>query len=135
MKIKLLNYGYKNAPLRAHYNDAGADVYSTKDIVLNPHETVKIPLGFGLKLPDGFMACIFPRSSMTSKGIISNIPPVDSGYTGEVHAVITNTTAEQFTIKENDRIGQIVIIPIILTEFTEELGDERGNNGFGSSGK
>ena len=136
MKIKLIKFdNYNKAPLRAHYNDAGADVYSTQDILLEPHTTIKIPLGFGLELPDGFMACIFPRSGLTSKGIISNIPPIDSGYRGEIHAIITNTTDNTYIINKNDRIGQLVILPIILCDFVEKLDNIRGEGGFGSTGK
>ena len=135
MRIKIIKFDNYKCPTRAHYNDAGADIYSTQTLNIEPHSTVKIPLGFGLELPDGFMGCIFPRSGLTSKGIISHIPPVDSGYTGEVHAIITNTTNDVYTINKGDRIGQLVITPIILSEFVEELGNERGNKGFGSSGK
>lgn len=136
MKIKLIRFdNYNKAPFRAHYNDAGADVYSTQDILLEPHTTIKIPLGFGLELPDGFMACIFPRSGLTSKGIISNIPPIDSGYRGEIHAIITNTTDNTYIINKNDRIGQLVILPIILCDFVEKLDNTRGEGGFGSTGK
>ena len=136
MKIKLIKFdNYDKAPFRAHYNDAGADVYSTQDILLEPHTTIKIPLGFGLELPDGFMACIFPRSGLTSKGIISNIPPIDSGYRGEIHAIITNTTDNTYIINKNDRIGQLVILPIILCDFVEKLDNTRGEGGFGSTGK
>ena len=135
MKIKVNKFNNYKKPFRAHYNDAGADIYSTQEITVNPHTTVKIPLGFGLNLPDGFMACIYPRSGLTTKGIISHIPPIDSGYTGEIHAIITNTTTEPYIINKDDRIGQIVILPIILCDFVEDLGNERGDNGFGSSGK
>lgn len=135
MKIKLINYGYNNKPFRAHYNDAGADVYNNTDLKLKPHQTVKIPLGFGLDLPDGLMCCVYPRSSMSAKGIVSQIPPVDSGYKGEMHCVLTNTTDKDYDIKQGDRIGQLIITPVILAEFVEELGNERGDKAFGSSGR
>lgn len=136
MKIKLIKFdNYDKAPFRAHYNDAGADVYSTQDILLEPHTTIKIPLGFGLELPDGFMACIFPRSSCSSKGLVAQLPPIDSGYRGEVHAIITNSTDNQYMINKDDKIGQIVVIPIILCDFVEELGNERGTGAFGSTNK
>lgn len=122
-------------PSRAHYNDAGADVYSLEEYTLAPHQTIKIPLGFGIKLPDGVQCYVCPRSGLSSKGIISNIPPIDSGYTGEIHAIITNTTDSEYVIKENDKIAQLIVTPIILCEYVEELGEERGANGFGSTDK
>lgn len=135
MKIKLINYGYENAPKRAHYNDAGADVYSTKRINLRAGETRKIPLGFGLELPDGYMAIMMPRSGHASDGIISQVAPADSGYKGELHAILTNTgNTDTLRIEKGDRIAQLVIVPIILPEFVEELGNERGVGNFGSTG-
>lgn len=135
MQIKLIDYGYKKAPTRAHYNDAGADVHSTHDYLIKPHETVKIPLGFGVKLPDGFAAYVFPRSGLASKGIICEIPPIDSGYTGEIHAIVHNGSDNEYQIYEGDRIGQIVITPVILATFSDEVFEERGATGFGASGK
>ena len=134
MKIQVIKFKEDiKLPFRAHYNDAGADVYALDDIIIKSHETVKIPLGFGIKLPDGFMCNVYPRSGLTSKGIISHIPPIDSGYTGEIHCIITNTTEKDYTVEKGDKIAQLVVVPIILCEFTESLGEERGANGFGST--
>lgn len=136
MKIEIIPFADDfKIPFRAHYNDAGADVYSLDNYILEPGETIKIPLGFGIKLPDGFMCNVYPRSGLTSKGIVSHIPPIDSGYTGEIHAIITNTTNKEYIIYKNDKIAQLVVVPIILCEFTETLGESRGANGFGSTDK
>ena len=134
MKVKIINFGYNKKPLRAHYNDAGADVYSTQDIIINPQETVKIPLGFGLELPDGVMACVYPRTSMASKGIVSHIPPVDSGYKGEIHAIVSNLTGNAYHIHEGDKIAQLVITNVLTIDFVDDLGDERNDGAFGSTG-
>ena len=136
MKVNLIkfNENYKK-PDRKHYNDAGSDVYILERIRLFPHQTKKIPLGFGLKLPDGYCALIVPRSGQASRGIICQIPPIDSGYTGEIHAIVTNTTNTNVLLEQYERVGQILIIPCILADFIEELGQERGNNAFNSTGK
>lgn len=137
MKIKLIDYGYEHAPKRAHWNDAGADVHAMKAFNIGPGLTQKIPLGFGLKLPDGFMAIMMPRSGQASQGIVSQVAPGDSGYTGELHAIITNNNpTNTFKIRKGDRIAQLVIVPIIMAEYVseEELGKERGSDGFGSTG-
>ena len=62
VKVNVLDYkaGCKS-PSRKHYNDAGADVYTSTSINIMPHETMLIPLGFSVEVPDGYMACIFPR--------------------------------------------------------------------------
>lgn len=136
MKVQIIKFNDNfKIPERVHYNDAGADVRAMNTYVIAPHQTVKLPLGFGIKLPDGFQCYVCPRSGLSSKGIISQIPPIDSGYTGEIHAIITNTTDEEYIINQNDKIAQLVVTPIILCDFTEELGEERGDNGFGSTDK
>jgi dUTP pyrophosphatase len=135
MKIKILNYGYVKKPFRAHENDAGADVYAIDRINIEPGRTRKIPLGFGLEVPIGYAAYVIPRSSLASKGIASEIPPVDSGYTGEIHAIITNHSSDTFRIEKGDRIAQLVIMPVIVADFVEEFGEVRADGGFGSTGK
>lgn len=135
MKIKLINFGYKNKPHRAHENDAGADVYVINDTVLPPHTTTKVPLGFGLELPDGYAAYCFPRSGMSSNGIVCELPPIDSGYRGEVHAIVSNLGNTAYELKEGDRIGQIVVMPIVIADFIDYDIKERGTGAFASTGK
>ena len=137
MLIKIIDYGYDHLPKRAHYNDAGADVYAhiqEPGIIIHPNETIKIPLGFGLEIPDGHMGLVFPRSGLSCKGIVCELPPIDSGYRGEIHAIVSNMSTEPYYINKDTRIGQLVILPIILAEFVPELGQERADSGFGSTG-
>lgn len=135
MKIKLIDFGYKHAPCRAHENDAGADVYVNEDYTLMPGTTTKIPLGFGLELPDGYAAYIFPRSGLSSKGIVCELPPIDSGYRGNVHAIVSNVSNEPFNVKSGDRIGQLVVMPVIIADFITHDIKERGTGAFASTGK
>lgn len=147
MNIKLIKFRDDLIkPSRAHYNDAGIDCYAQEDITLEGlygYETMLgvessptlIPLGFGLEVPDGYMATIRPRSSMNAKGVLTQIGTIDSGYRGEIKAVLINLTGEPIKIKKGDKICQIVIEPVILSDFVENLGDERGEGGFGSTGR
>ena len=139
MKIKLIDYGYKHLPVRAHYNDTGADVHiclKDKDtITLWPHDTAKIPLGFGLEIPDGYTGYVFPRSGLSSKGITCELAPIDSGYRGEIHAIVHNGSNIKQQFKNGERIGQLVILPVIMADFVEDLGDKRGDGAFGSTGQ
>ena len=150
MKIRLIPFK-KNliAPIRAHYNDAGIDCFAQKDITLpafghmdiDPEthvvtydtHIVQIPLGFGLKIPDGYVAKIQPRSSMNLKGVLTQTGICDSGFTGEYKAVLINLTSKPMSFKRGDKICQIVVEPIALAEPVLELGEERGEGGFGST--
>lgn len=137
MKIKLINLGSPNKhyPIRQHDNDAGADVFMPFDTFIKPGQTLTVPLGYGVAIPDGYAGYIFPRSSMATKGLVCQLPPIDSGYRGEIHAIISNiTTSEQF-LKRNTRIGQLVIIPVVITEFVSSFEAPRENKAFGSTGQ
>lgn len=120
-------------PRRAHANDAGADVFSTIDVTINPHETVKIPLGFGIDVPAGYAASIFPRTGKSAAGIVTLLPPVDPGYTGNINAITHNTTDKPIEIKVGDAIGQLVVYPVAIVDFVRDLGAERGTDAFGST--
>ena len=134
MKIQLIDFGGKS-PERAHANDAGADVFSSGYFTVVPGQISKIPLGFGLRIPDGYAGYIFPRSGLSAKGIVCELPPIDSGYTGEVHAIISNVGREKYEIKAGDKIGQLVIMPVLIPDFTFEEWKERGTGAFGSTGR
>lgn len=135
MKIKVIDFGYEHLPNRAHFNDAGADVYSTIDIVIAPNTVAKIPLGFGLEIPNGYAGYIFPRSGMTAKGITAELPPIDSGYRGEIHAIVTNNGRDHYSVHKGDRVGQLVITPIVIADFITGETEQRGDGAFGSTGK
>ena len=137
MKIKLIDFGVpeNHRPFRPHDNDAGADVYMPYDCIVKPGEIAKIPLGFGVEVPDGYAAFVFPRSSMAVKGLVCELPPVDSGYRGEIHAIISNVSNKAQMIRKDTRIGQLVITPVVIADFVLEHGDRRGTGGFGSTGE
>lgn len=137
MKVKVIDFGYEKLPFRAHENDAGADVYAHLPegrAGIWPHETVKIPLGLGLCLPDGYAAYVFPRSGLASKGLVCELPPIDSGYRGEIHAIVTNCSNVKQFVNDGDRIGQLVITPVVVADFITEDIKARGDSGFGSTG-
>lgn len=142
MKIKLIKF--RNdliEPTRAHYNDAGLDCYAQEDIFLNGimpgggGVPIKIPLGFGVCVPDGYMAVIKPRSSINAEGVLTQIGTIDSGYRGEISAILMNLTNHDIMIGKGERICQIVIEPVILADLVPDLDDSRGTGGFGSTGK
>lgn len=137
MKIRLIEHGCleDKLPRRVHANDVGADVYALRDHIIEVGCSRAIPLGFGLDIPAGFGAFIFPRSSQSKDGIDCRLPPLDPGYTGEMHAIIYNGGHEAYHIYAGDRIGQLVVLPVALPDFVRDLGETRGAGAFGSTGK
>lgn len=135
MNIKLIEFGGK-APLRAHHNDAGADVF-TKEIISLPSRAItKVPLGIGLELPDGFAAFVLPRSGMsTNHGITTEVVPIDSGYRGEIHAIVFNSNDYDLTLDAGTKIAQLVIVPVVIATFSYDDKPKREANGFGSTGE
>lgn len=143
IKIKKLR---ENAviPCRATEGSAGADLYACIDepVTIAPGKLVKIPTGIAIELPSAEMgAFLFARSGLGVKhGIcLSNgVGVVDSDYRGEICVGLCNVSDEEYTVQPAERVAQMVIMPVICASFTEssELGEtERGEGGFGSSGK
>lgn len=136
INIKKLD-NFISLPIRAHEYDSGADVFATKQITLRPKERYAMPLGFCLEIPKGYMGIIVTKSSMFKKGIYVHIPPVDSGYTGECHALLENVNKDTIYIEKGDKVGQLIILPVEYPSFNEvmELNvTERGSGAFGSTG-
>lgn len=135
MKIEVIKFDNYKAPDRAHYNDSGADVFAAEDITIPAGKVIKVPTGVGLKLPDGFDVIVHCKSGLSSRGIFAANAPVDAGYTGQIHAILYNTTNEDFHFNAGDKIGQFVMRPVIYAEFVDHLDkDARGASGFGSTG-
>jgi dUTP pyrophosphatase len=141
VRIKKLN---ENAviPSYAKDGDAGMDLVATS-IISETDTQITYGIGLALEIPNGFVGLIFPRSSVRkTRLMLSNcVGVVDSGYRGELQATFNkinqNSIAEN-DYKVGDRIAQIMIIPHPPIEFKEvdELSDtERGEGGFGSTGK
>ena len=141
VKIKLENGCENFCPKKAHPDDAGYDLYSRIDAVLEPLSGMAIPVGFAIELPTGYEAQIRPRSGLAAKHhiTVTNSPgTVDANYRGEIKAILYNLGKEPFIIQRGDRIAQMVIceLPEIeLVEATELSQTDRNTNGFGSSGK
>ena len=133
MKIKLIDFGYKQAPERKHYNDTGADVYLMSDVIIGPHQTVVIPCGFGINLPDGYNAHFQTRTSVAKKGVFIQQCAIDAGYKGEIHMIVTNMTDEIVNFHNGDRLAYLEVYPIVYADFVKDLGEERGTGAFGST--
>ena len=127
-------------PNYAHEGDAGLDLYSVEELLLEAGERALIHTGIQIELPKNTEAQIRPRSGLALKhGITTLNSPgtIDEGYRGEIGVILINHSKECFKIEEGMKIAQMVIKPIINVQIEEanELSDsERKANGFGSSG-
>ena len=130
-----------NTPAYAHEGDAGIDLRSTIDCVIEPFERFVVPTGMAFAIPEGYAGLVIPRSGLAAKHGISivNAPGlIDSGYRGEIKVVLINLDAKKpFEIKTGDRIAQIMFTPYAQACLERQATlDEtsRGTDGFGSSG-
>lgn len=129
-------------PTRGSEYSAGFDLYADieEDIVIRPHETIKVGTGLAFELPENTFGAIFARSGIATKQGLrpSNCVGVcDTDYRGEYIVALHNDTSIPQIIKPQERIAQMVLLPYISMEFNEvEMLSEtvRGNGGFGSSG-
>lgn len=139
MKIKVLNNNC--IPERKHDWDAGLDMKAAETVTIKPGENRQIGLGVCVQIPQGYVGLMCPRSSIGVKTMLRpsiSVGVIDAGYTGEVHQPYTNIGDEPITLQEGERIGQLVVVPLLDfdLEFVDELEPtERGDCAFGSTGK
>lgn len=125
-------------PTRAHADDAGLDLYSLEDALLEPGHGKVVRTGIAVALPVGFVGLVADRSSMAKKGVKTAGGVIDAGYRGEIHIVLWNISREAIQVKRHERIAQLLTLPIATPAGVEveSLDDTlRGAKGFGSSGK
>lgn len=120
--------------------DAGMDLRSVEDTVLQPQVPQMIATGLALELPPGYEAQIRPRSGLALKHAITvpNSPAtIDPGYRGELRVILLNLGREPYAIQKGDKIAQMVIARYEAVEWEEgDLAESvRGTGGFGSSGR
>lgn len=142
LKVKINNRGRQPLPTYATALSAGMDLRANidEDITLLPMQRQLVPTGLHIALPEGYEAQIRPRSGLALKhGItVLNTPgTVDADYRGEIMVLLVNFSNEPFTVKDGERIAQMVIAKHEKVDF--ELVDtldetERGAGGYGHTG-
>lgn len=124
-------------PVYHHHGDAGMDLFSCKELTINPGETVAVPTGIQMAIPFGYVGLIWDKSGIALCGVHRLAGVVDAGYRGEVKVVLTNLGQEPFVITPGMKIAQMLIQPVESPEVVEveELDKTtRGEGGFGSTG-
>jgi dUTP pyrophosphatase len=138
IKVKILNNNCK-VPMYAYDSDSGCDVYAAETVTLKQFETVKIPTGVCLQIPEGYEVQVRPKSGLSSKGILVYFGTVDNNYTGEIQVNVCKLSPGEHTFNKGDKIAQLVFCEgIVHAEFehvSKLENTDRGNNGFGSTGK
>ena len=153
--MKIMLDKYKNAilPTRAHPFDGGLDLYAPEasevpgavglgGLVKDRFEVVCgkaiINTGVHVAIPEGCVGLVKSRSGLMTKHGITTDGTIDSGYTGPIKVCLLNHSSKRYYIERGERIAQLVILPCLLPEL--ELVDsleetDRGDNGFGSTGR
>lgn len=142
IKVKKLNH-LATIPTRGSEYAAGYDLYAATDYTIDiaPHSTVKVGTGLSFELPERTFAAIFARSGIaTKRGLrpANCVGVCDSDYRGEYIVALHNDTDEVMSIEAGERIAQMILLPYIEMHFEETNNlteTERGEGGFGSSGK
>lgn len=118
--------------------DVGYDLASVERVVVPPGERALIPTGIRLEMPENIWCSIEARSSASAKMLITPDAIIDSGYRGELFAVVFNLGKEPYTVEPGERIVQIIFHERVLADVQEVdsiTPSERGESGFGSTGK
>ena len=143
--LKILDTRMKDQlPAYGTPGSAGLDLRACIDapITIKPGETVLIPTGLAIHIGDpAYAAMILPRSGMGHKNgiVLGNLVGlIDSDYQGQLMVSTWNRGQNEFTLQPMERLAQLIIVPVLQVDFNivEEFGgSERGEGGFGSTGK
>jgi len=125
-------------PTKHNPNDAAFDLYAVNDTLISAGATSIVHTGICIEIPTGYFGKVESRSSLAKRGIFCTAGVIDSGYRGEVMIVMNNMSQENYSVKQGDRIAQMIIhtvenFEIVASESLDENLDRGG--GFGSSGK
>ena len=133
----MLDEGAK-MPTRAHEADAGFDLYSREERWVCAHNSATFDTGVHVEIPRGYVGFLKSKSGLNVKYGLLSEGVIDSGYTGSIVVKLYNHSDRHAIVKKGDKISQLVILPIITPNLiqVDELEEiDRGDNGFGSSGR
>ena len=138
MKMKIMLDEGAFLPTRAHESDAGLDLYAMETTIVPAKECAKFDTGVHVEIPQNMVGFLKSKSGLNVKHGITSEGVIDTGYTGSIVVKLYNNSGYDYVVRRGDKISQLVILPIYLptlevVDFLEET--DRGNNGFGSSGR
>lgn len=133
----------QDIPLPAYekQSDAGADLRTAVDVVIEPGARVVVGTGIALALPHGYVGLVHPRSGLAAKHgltVVNSPGTIDAGYRGEIKIPLINTDAvAAIELKRGDRVAQLLVQKVETAQFdvVDRLPEsDRGSGGFGSTG-
>ena len=128
-------------PSYAKPGDAGADLVTTSDVVIQPGERATIGTGIALAIPEGYAGFVHPRSGLAARvglSVVNTPGTIDSGYRGEIKiCLINHDLREPVVLHRGDRVAQLVVQRVehaVFREVTQLADSERSVGGYGSTG-
>lgn len=139
MNIKVkLDAGAK-MPTRAHTWDAGLDLYARETQIVSAKESAKFDTGVHIELPNGTTGFLKSKSGLNVDHGITSEGVIDAGYTGSIVVKLYNNSGYDYTVNAGDKISQLVILPVVIPDCLVSVANleetERGDGGFGSTGR
>lgn len=137
LKYKKLSEDAKT-PTRAYQGDAGIDLYAAERQYIPAYEWRAIKTGLAFEIPEGYHLQVHTRSSYAKYRVQCHLGIIDSGYRNELLIIVHNNGLEDFIVEKGSKFCQIIVAPVpdVTLEEVQELSDsDRGQGGFGSSGK
>lgn len=125
-------------PSRGHKTDAGLDLRTPKAVTVPAYESVAVDTGVHVALPHGCAGILVSKSGLNVKHGITSTGLIDEGYTGSIVVNLSNNKGEDYAFEAGDKISQLVVIPVVcepLEQVSVFNATERGDNGFGSTGR
>lgn len=136
MEIMLDDGAYM--PSRAHSTDAGLDLRTPKAVTVPAYGSVAVDTGVHVELPDECAGLLVSKSGLNVRHDITSTGLIDEGYTGSIVVKLYNHGGEDYAFETGDKITQLVVVPVVcepLEQVSAFNTTERGDNGFGSTGR
>lgn len=138
MKLKVMLDPGAKMPTRAHLKDAGLDLYAMEDQEVPAFGSAEFNTGVHVAIPEGYVGDVKSKSGLMMDNDITTDGTVDCGYTGAIRVKLFNHKMTTYPVKAGQKIAQLVLKAIITPEpvLVDSMpATERGNGGFGSTGK
>lgn len=136
MKVKLDAGAF--APVRGHITDAGLDIKCPFEVIVPAHGSIAIDTGVHVELPEGTVGMLKSKSGLNVKHGLVSEGVIDQGYAGSIRVKLYNHSDIDYVVQRGDKITQLVVMECYFpdVEIVDEIeSGERGENGFGSTGR